>query len=784
MKKIISYFSALILFVSSFGIIITDGNGFNAPRELQITQKYLFSINFTDSYELLIERNNSQTIRMNGFNNTIEPGKPLLPSKKYLIALPPGAKVKSAEIVGLGINEIPGQYNIKPASAMMPLVDTSFSTDFYGVIHEEWKNNFESTYTSDNPFPYKPGTLVCKGTLYDYVYVMVVIFPFKYYPLSGRLYKYDAAEIKITYYIQKFDAISNNPQITQKASELFDNFNEIKALYQPQEKSSSSESETIDYVIITTTDLYQSIISSNFLYWKSYLGYSLKIVNITDELIIGQSGHDLAEQIRTFLREYYQEWGIKYVLMVGNFDTIPMRYCYPDRRNHEFNLSDVFGGEYPTDSYYADLSYPDEESWDSDGDGFYGEYRDDNPDFLPEVYVGRIPTNNGSEVTYTLEKTIAYEMDTGKWKNNVLHAGAVLLFSPFDDGAKGIDYIEKELMNSMMISHYSEQEGVKTSEYSWDPLTEETFTGDWGTGQYGIVNWFGHGWANKVARWVWKKDIDRDNRADDDELVWKDFINVNSDLDDDYPSIVCCESCVVGYPEPCPTDWPDGMRGNLGVNLLTKPSFGAAVAMMSSTRVTYLISQWVTGNICFEFNKRLIMNHESVGEAFFYAKLYYCQDCPNDKRDFCNKQGFNLYGDPSLVYEGITVKGKPQKPIVSGSEKGRIGEEYSYSAISVDPDNDSLYFFFDWGDGSDSSWLGPYESGTECSVSYVWSDRGKYEIKVRVKDTNGMMSEWSDPLIVTMPKNKIIHINPLIMQFLENHPHLFPLLRQLLLFLG
>ncbi|UCB58425.1 MAG: PKD domain-containing protein, partial [Thermoplasmatales archaeon] len=462
-----------------------------------------------------------------------------------------------------------------------------------------------------------------------------------------------------------------------------------------------------------------------------------------------------------------------------NYTNIPMRYCYPSRNNHKFNLSDVFGGEYPTDSYYADLSYSDSDSWDSDGDGFYGEFRDDEADFLTEVSVGRIPTNNPDQVVYALEKSTAFEMDTGDWKRNVLHAGAILMFKPFDDGAKGVDHIEKELMNDMSISHYSEKEGVKTSDFPWDPLTEETFTNDWKTGKYGIVNWFGHGWSNKVARWVWVEDKDDDNSADSDELEWKDFINVNSELDDDYPSIIYCKSCVVGYPETCPDDWPEESRGNLGVDLLIKPSFGTGVAVMSSTRVCYLIGQWVTNNIGFEFNKELIINHLPVGDAFFKAKFNYCQNCENDIRDYYNKFGYNLYGDPSLVYVGINVEGKPDKPIISGSTQGKIGEEYNYSALSSDPDNDNIYYLFNWGDSSNSGWLGPYMSGDECNTSHNWSNKGEYEIKVRVKDVNGLISDWSNPLIVKMPRNKL-YINSLIKNFLENHTIIYNLIQRFL----
>ncbi len=98
-----------------------------------------------------------------------------------------------------------------------------------------------------------------------------------------------------------------------------------------------------------------------------------------------------------------------------------MRYCYPDPTNHRFDIFDWTSGEVPTDYYYADLSSSDADSWDLDGDGYYGEYEQDNPDFFPEVYVGRIPSNIQSRITYTLDKIVTFEQDTGEWKNNALN---------------------------------------------------------------------------------------------------------------------------------------------------------------------------------------------------------------------------------------------------------------------------------------------------------------------------------------------------------------------------
>ena len=241
-------------------------------------------------------------------------------------------------------------------------------------------------------------------------------------------------------------------QISYKQnSKIVESYGEIKEQHKSIEMLNNYQ--TYDYVIITTESLNNAITSSTFLDWKALIGFNVKIVNITDNEIVSQTGEDLPEKIRNFLRSYYQNWGIKYVLIVGNHATIPMRYCYPDPTNHRFDIFDWTSGEVPTDYYYADLSSSDSESWDLDNDGYYGEYGHDLPDFFPEVYVGRIPTNVKSRITYTLDKLVTFEQDTGDWKTNALHAGAFFYFTnegysgnPAMDGATLSYYIEKDII--------------------------------------------------------------------------------------------------------------------------------------------------------------------------------------------------------------------------------------------------------------------------------------------------------------------------------------------------
>jgi len=126
----------------------------------------------------------------------------------------------------------------------------------------------------------------------------------------------------------------------------------------------------------------------------------------------------------------------------------------------------------------------------------------------------------------------------------------------------------------------------------------------------------------------------------------------------------------------------------------------------------------------------------------------------------------------------ISSNSPPGKPSLSGPSSGRPGISYSFSASTVDPDVDQVYYWFDWDDGTNTGWIGPYNSGQTITSSHVWSSQGTYSLKVKAKDTQNAESVWSDPLSINLPKNKFTSFG--IIDFIENHPRILPILRLLL----
>jgi hypothetical protein len=780
MKKTYLWLISMILIVSVCDFSSAIVSEINMDSSTSVKEEtFVFTVSFPDKNNFnIFNKERYQRIDLEGFGYLMTPGKPMLPVKTYLFALPPGAKVTSVTFKEGSLTKLHGEYNILPAESIV-LLEGSKSNE-QEIRISEWENNHQATYFSDKAYPEQACRVSGSGTLRKYSYVSISTCPFKYYPKSKQLYYYDSIEISVNFEILNVDDIESMKRDTiadEKASNMFINYEEIKETYKPLGNPTGTSQSSYDYVIITNNELKNLVSSSDFYNWKSFLGYNIKLMTITDSEITSQPGVDLAEQIRNFLRENYISWGIKYVMIVGDYTTVPMRYCSPNPNG--------LAGTVPTDSYYADLSYPDSDSWDSNGDGYYGVYGQDNPDFAPEVYIGRIPTSDISRLTYTLNKITSFEQDTGVWKNNALMGGAMLFYANEDhdedidfdiDGARLVDFIEKDLMNGWTVSHYSEYEGLSPSVYPFDPLTEQAFTADWRNGKYAVVNWAAHGAPASIGRVIWDwDDGDGIPEHDNGELIWGSFLSTYSNLEGDYPSIVFAVSCNVGRPEPT-------SDGNLGIDMLTKESFGAAVAVCSSTRGAAVSADWVVSHsgaeaLCYEFNHYMINGPNGpskLGVALYDSKSYVHYNFGWDHPyEFMNMYDYNLYGDPSMIREGIT-SGAPNAPEISGPISGTNGEEYDYNFISIDVTDDNLYYYIEWGDGEIEEWIGPYTSGEQVTKSHSWSQDGSYVIRAKAKDEKGEESQWTI-LEISMPRNKPI-INflerfPIFYQYLQRFIH-------------
>jgi hypothetical protein len=110
------------------------------------------------------------------------------------------------------------------------------------------------------------------------------------------------------------------------------------------------------------------------------------------------------------------------------------------------------------------------------------------------------------------------------------------------------------------------------------------------------------------------------------------------------------------------------------------------------------------------------------------------------------------FADTNVCVKAFTVSVTEtiSSPItLSGPKTAVIGEPYTYmTAGSVASSGHDVQYFFDWGDGTDSGWLG--EGVT--SASHSWSSANTYTVKskARCASDTSIESDWSKPIEVTV----------------------------------
>jgi agmatine/peptidylarginine deiminase len=123
--------------------------------------------------------------------------------------------------------------------------------------------------------------------------------------------------------------------------------------------------------------------------------------------------------------------------------------------------------------------------------------------------------------------------------------------------------------------------------------------------------------------------------------------------------------------------------------------------------------------------------------------------------DFSGRSENHPYIGETMAYsfECSLLNEAPEKPRILGPTEGNINQELEFSFKATDPDNDELYYFIDWGDGSLEEWIGPISSGEEIYQKHTWITDANYSIQAKVKDTFGFESEW-ETFNVNIPRAK------------------------------
>ena len=75
------------------------------------------------------------------------------------------------------------------------------------------------------------------------------------------------------------------------------------------------------------------------------------------------------------------------------------------------------------------------------------------------------------------------------------------------------------------------------------------------------------------------------------------------------------------------------------------------------------------------------------------------------------------------------------------------GKEAEFRFVTKDINKDEVFYYIDWGDGTDSGWIGPYASGEEVVLSHSWPKACTYHLKAKAKDDDGE-SKWKEYVLI------------------------------------
>jgi len=154
----------------------------------------------------------------------------------------------------------------------------------------------------------------------------------------------------------------------------------------------STSGSPVDCVIVapdSLADIYQRLAD-----YQTRTGRTTVVRGLSTIRALDPRSNDLAQAVRSFLRSAYQLWGIRWAILAGDHEAIPLRLV---------RVLSPAPEDIPSDAYYADL----DGTWDGNGNGIYGEVAD-SLDMVSDIAVGRLSANTRAEATTMVNRALRY----------------------------------------------------------------------------------------------------------------------------------------------------------------------------------------------------------------------------------------------------------------------------------------------------------------------------------------------------------------------------------------
>ena len=647
----------------------------------------------------------------NDFGSFGAPGEPALPGHVFLIALPPGVQVSDVRFETPGSISLPGRYRVAPVGpAVFGPGEADRSTD-----------RAEQVYSGDQPYPGQVGAYLGQGQWRRYTYARVAFQPFSYRPLSGVLLFHPRLVVTIEYRLpepgspawREVERLRDDRVLDDVIAQHVVNFDQAQAWYDGSATTPLvTAASQYDYVIIVQNATMATAVAP-FKTWKESLGHTVNVVTL-EWVNANYSGADVAEKVWNLLHAKYpaSEWGIRYVLLVGDLSVIPNRLLFYSDPPKEWGLQ--------SDHFYAKLGGGDTSAqvWNHDGDRRWGEIDGDEMSVVPDVLVGRIPLNDATSVGSAIQAMIKFEQDDETWKHKALLAGGyndIASATLKTDNAVLMEYIRGQLLtpNGWDYTRIYEQSGLGTSTYTPPPnydTSRANVVTAWNGSAHGLAIFADHGNSDGLSGHVWQNDtLTTTNQVDEGEWVWSDLFTIDdvATLTTTYPSIVellgCATMGLTTAPWPTQTvdfhgtpTQPGGYGENTGSRLLAR---GAAAGVVGfDSPIPY--RQYWTAPPSFGsqtagtyFTENLVKNRYTLGWSLYEAKIRYTSNYYKPGAYEPIPWAFTLFGDPSMILEGYDTSAKGTNRTIHAGPVYAYGTDNAddgdmYVAVNTRPDTE------------------------------------------------------------------------------------------------
>jgi len=164
------------------------------------------------------------------------------------------------------------------------------------------------------------------------------------------------------------------------------------------------------------------------------------------------------------------------------------------------------------------------------------------------------------------------------------------------------------------------------------------------------------------------------------------------------------------------------------------------------------LGQWNDEEIIIAFHYSTKSN--SISDGWFISRIQ-VRGVAEDVyfEDFSDYDIGDNWQDWTIIHQIEIPNAPPERPSIHGPNGGGPNVDFEFGFASIDYDGNEIFYKIDWGDGAETDWIGPFDSGHKFTETHKWTKKGTYNIRAKAKDHAGEESKWATFQII-IPKNK------------------------------